>query len=62
MDVKMLIQAIQTTIEFEEKLEKRFPKRVHVTTYLNRKLIMKRILEMGKTSFTRLFLKFSSLI
>ncbi len=28
MDVKILIQAIQTTIEFEEKLEKRFPTRV----------------------------------
>jgi hypothetical protein len=25
MDVKVLIQAIQATIEFEEKLEKRFP-------------------------------------
>ena len=30
MDVKVLIQAIQTTMEFEEKLEKRFPSRVFI--------------------------------
>lgn len=28
MDVKVLIQAIQATMDFEEKLEKRFPTRV----------------------------------
>lgn len=28
MDVKVLVQAIQQTMEFEEKLEKRFPTKV----------------------------------
>jgi hypothetical protein len=28
IDVKVLMQAVHTTIEFEEKLEKRFPTKV----------------------------------